>query len=167
MSKLIDSDRWAPLIGNLIIAFGYIEKITHECLEKWTSPTIYKHARTMNLSQRLEFTIDLLKEQNTPDFIKNPFLDDLSKIHKTIKIRNTIAHSPLLLEVIESETASFREVIYHNTNAQRSIEFEQLASASNEASAIVDRIYNYLAAMRLSNLEFSIPPDWNGLGKQQ
>ncbi|MND87507.1 hypothetical protein D3C76_528280 [compost metagenome] len=165
MSKLIDADRWAPLIGNLIIAFGYIESITHDCLRKWTTPTTYKHIKSMPLSQRLDFTIDLLREQNISESIKRSFIEDLLQIHKITKIRNTVAHSPLLLEIIGDETDSLREVICHNTNAHRSIEFDQLASASTEAIAIVDRFYDYLAAIRLANLEFSIPREWNGLGR--
>lgn len=159
--KIVDTEKWAPLIGRAIISFGYLESITHECIKAWTTPTISKHFQSLNLAKRIDLASDLLAHQNAPEPIKKEFTKDLKRIKQLVETRNTIAHSPLSLVIFDD---TMREAIFHASNSKRTIEFEALERTVIEVEAIIERLYRNQAAIRFSNIEFYVPPDWQGIG---
>jgi len=161
--KIVDIEKWAPLIGRAVISFGYLESITHECIKAWTTPTISKHSQSLNLAKRIDFASDLLAHQSAPEPTKIEFTKDLKRIKQLVEVRNTIAHSPLSLVIFDD---TMREAIFHASNSKRTIEFDALERTVIEVEAIIDRLYRNQAAIRFANIELSIPPEWQGLGSE-
>ena len=55
MANFVDSEhKWATLIGRIFVAFGAIEKLTHECMQEWLNETAYKHLKGSRLARRID-----------------------------------------------------------------------------------------------------------------
>lgn len=147
MSKLVDLDhKWATLIGRVFIAFGSIERQTHESLKKWLEDPVYPHIKHMKLSQRIDLLIDVVKKQNFEQENIDSFVADLTEAKSFAKRRNLIAHNPLMLFLFQEEP-NFIEAIVSNIKDDVTMEFhelEELAISSEElASNIIDGVTKF------------------------
>lgn len=147
MAKLVDLDhKWATLIGRVFIAFGSIERQTHESLKKWLEEPIYRHIKHMKLSQRIDLLVDVVKKQSFEQENIDSFIADLIKAKSLAKKRNLIAHNPLMLCLFHEET-DFIEAIVSNIKDDVTMEYhelEELAISSEElASNIIDGITKF------------------------
>lgn len=147
MAKIVDLDhRWATLIGRVFIAFGSIERQTHESLKKWLEEPVYPHVKHMKLSQRVDLLIDVVQQQSFDKDNIDSFIVDLKKAKNLTKTRNLIAHNPLMLCLFQ-EKKDFVEAIVSNVKDDVTMEFlelEELAASSEElASNIIDGVTKF------------------------
>ncbi len=126
MTEIFDFDiKWATLIGRLFIAFGYIEKITHNCLVEWLKDPIYPHIKNMNLGRRIDLVIDLAKAQEYTKENIEQFISHLKQAKTLSEKRNIVAHNPLMLTLFQGDP-DFVEVIQSIKKDEVFIEFHQL-----------------------------------------
>ncbi len=151
MVKIVDlNDKWAVLIGRLFIAFGSIERTTHNCLIDWLKDPTYAHISKMRFSQRVDVIIDLLGtlefvEQNKADLIQG-----LKKAKKLAEKRNIVAHNPLMLDLFDGD---FKEIIISNTKDGVTITFEELQQITQSAESLSTELINTCTKIKLEGWE--------------
>ncbi len=101
MVSLVNNEKWAPLIGELFLTFGSIEMAVQKCIKQWTTDVIYNHVKKDNLSKRIDLLINLVNAQDCSDSNKIVLIENLKAIRKLLEVRNTIAHSPLMLLIFQ------------------------------------------------------------------
>lgn len=164
MVSLVDSERWAPLIGRLFIAFGTVERATHECVRSWSNEAVYKHVKKMPLFGRIELAIDLVASQPFSAENKANFVASLRGAKKLAEYRNIIAHSPLALVLFrEQPDTPFREAIASNTDDSRFVEFAELQRVVEQAEASAESVQHNLAAFRVERIDFESLNRFGGL----
>jgi hypothetical protein len=154
MVSLIDSEKWAPLIGKLFIAFGTVERATHDCIRAWSNDVVYKHVKGMPFARRIDLAIDLVATQPFSDTSKATFIADFQATKILAQQRNVIAHSPLVLVLFSDEgNAAIYEALASNTDEARHIEFDELEDIVKEAEALADKINYNLATFRRESVD--------------
>ncbi len=101
MVSLVDSARWAPLIGRMFIAFGSIERTTHECIRNWAGEIVHKHFAKTPLSARIDLARDLAEAQDATEATKKAFVRSLLNAKNLAQNRNLVAHNPLCLVLLQ------------------------------------------------------------------
>ncbi|THK41832.1 hypothetical protein E8Q33_05940 [Methylophaga sp. SB9B] len=153
MAKLVDLDhKWATLIGRVFIAFGSIERQTHESLKKWLEEQVYPHVKHMKLSQRIDLLIDVVKKQNFEQENIDSFVADLTKAKTLAKKRNLIAHNPLMLCLFQEET-DFIEAIVSNLRDDVTMEFHELEALAISSEELAGNIIDGMTKFRLEGWE--------------
>ena len=134
MAKIVDLDhKWALMIGRVFIAFGAIEKLTHDCLIEWLKDPIYEHLKSSRLSTRIDLVIELVKAKDfKSDNVEN-FITLLNRAKKLAEKRNLLAHNPLLLDLFAGE---FQEIIQSNLKDDVYMTFEELVRIVEESEAM-------------------------------
>ncbi|WP_296060749.1 hypothetical protein [uncultured Amphritea sp.] len=168
MVKLVDSSRWEPLIGRLFIAFGSIERTTHQCIRDWAGSNIHKHFVRAGLSVRIDLAIDLTAAQEASEATKDVYCKSLQQAKQLAKYRNLVAHNPLCLVLLQDELeGSFLEAIAHSTDDNKFLSFDELLSIVEEAEQLAEDITHNFVAFRIEKLEFESLKSFPGLGKPQ
>jgi len=167
MTKLIDEERWAPLIGRFFIAFGRIESTTHECIRDWAGVRIHKYFARASLSSRLDLARDLVDEEDAEKVTKDHFIAAIAAARDLSKYRNLIAHSPLCLVLFQNEVDTpFLEAIASNTN-DRHILFEELEAAVRSAEKCANELSRAFATFRVEKMDFEVLQSFPGLRKPE
>lgn len=166
MVSLVDEEKWAPLVGHFLIAFGSIERVTHDCIRRWLGEILYKHIMNLPLSPLIELAIDLVSLQPYSDTDKAQFIRDLRNAKILVKQRNLLAHSPLQLVLYDDDpNMPLRETIASIKPNGAVVEFEELSEVVDRVKAIVKSLNHDIAAFRVSTLDLtSIPSNWKGFG---
>lgn len=151
MAKIVDlDDKWAIHIGRLFIAFGAIERTTHNCLIDWLKDPTYTHISKMRFSQRVDVIIDLLQELQFVEQNKVDLTVGLNKARKLAEKRNIVAHNPLMLDLFDGE---FKEVIISNTKVGVTITFEELEQLTKDAESLSTKLINICTKIKLEGWE--------------
>ena len=155
MVSLVDSARWAPLIGRMFIAFGSIERTTHQCIHDWAGETIHKHFARSPLSSRIDLARDLTKSQDAKKATKEAFVDLLLTAKKLAESRNLVAHNPLCLVVLQDTLDNpFLEAIAHNTDDSKLLSYEALVEIVRRTELCAEELVQNFVAFRLEKLDF-------------
>jgi len=115
---------WVTLIGRFMVAFGDIENITLLALERISSESLMRTARSLQLTKRIELLSEILgSKESISDEARANFIKSLAGAKKLSEMRNIIAHNPLLLTV-------------HLDSPGELIAGHEIVSARNEDSRI-------------------------------
>jgi len=97
LTSLVDPDReWANAIGTAFVAFGSIEDTTVLCLRELPSEPIWRFARKLKLTPRINLLLELLEPHKQPECLK--LVEALKQIRELAQTRNLLAHNPLILQ---------------------------------------------------------------------
>lgn len=165
MTKIVDSSRWEPLIGRLFLAFGSIERTTHECIRNWAGEKIHKHFTRASLSARIELAIDLAASQEVTEATKSAFCRALEQAKRLAQHRNHVAHNPLCLVLLQDDLEpSFLEAIAHNNKI---LSYEDLSSIVENAEHVAEELSHNFVEFRIEKLDFESLKSFPGLGKSR
>lgn len=138
MTKIVDLDhKWALMIGRVFIAFGAIEKLTHDCLIEWLQDPIYMHLKNQQLSKRIDLVIELVRSKGFKSDNTEKFVILLNAAKRLAEKRNLLAHNPLLLDLFSGE---FQEIIQSNLKDHVFIKFEELVKIVDESEALESQL---------------------------
>ena len=105
--KLLDARRaerpvWEMLVGRFMLAFGDIENATLLALERISSDSIMRTARSLLLAKRIELLTEILEaKEGISASARADFIETLARVKSLADKRNLIAHNPLILEFYE------------------------------------------------------------------
>lgn len=151
MAKIVDlNDKWAVLIGRLFIAFGAIERTTHNCLIDWLKDPTYTHISKMRFSRRVDVIIDLLEELDFLEKNKNNLILGLKKAKKLAEKRNIVAHNPLMLDLFDGD---FKEIIISNTKEGVTMNFQELKELTQTAESLSTELIHICTKIKLEGWE--------------
>lgn len=164
MIELVDSSRWEPLIGKLFIAFGGIERTTHECIREWAGEKIHKHFARASLSARIDLAIDLIESQEAKETTKDAFRKSLQQAKDLTKHRNLVAHNPLCLVLFQDELDTpFLEAIAHSTDENKFLSYEDLTSIMEKLEKVAEELLNNYIAFHVEKIDFESLKGFSGL----
>ena len=165
MVNLVDSARWAPLIGRMFIAFGSIEQTTHKCIRDWAGERIHKHFAKAPLSARIDLARDLAEAQNTTEAIKQAFVRSLLNAKNLAQKRNLVAHNPLCLVLLQDELDSpFLEAIAYSTDDSKFLSYEELAGIVEHTERCAEELIHNFVAFRVEKLDVESIKTFPSLG---
>lgn len=165
MVSLVDSARWAPLIGRMFIAFGSIERTTHQCIHDWAGKTIHKHFARAPLSSRIDLARDLARSQDAKKATQEAFVLSLLTAKKLAESRNLVAHNPLCLVVFQDTIDNpLLEAIAHHTDDSKILSYEALAEIVVRTELCAEELIQNFVAFRLEKLDFEDLNTFPGLG---
>ena len=156
----VDPRPWAPLIGRLFIAFGYIEKTTHDCICEWAGETIYKYVARFRFSDRLDLAADLAESRDATQTVKQQFKEALLKARELAKHRNLLAHNPLCLVFLQDGTDL--EAIA-NIDGDRHMSLGELEELVHAAERCSEDLLDRFVAFRVAKLDFEFLKSFPGL----
>jgi hypothetical protein len=155
MVSLVNPEPWAPLIGRLFIAFGGIERTSHECIREWAGETIHKHVARSRLSTRLALAADLAESRDASNSMKQEFKAALSQARDLAKHRNLVAHNPLCLVLLQDGIdAAFLEAIASKIDEDKHMSFGELEKVVIAAERCSDDLLQSFVAFRVARLDF-------------
>lgn len=136
-------DEFAPLIGKTIIGFANIEYFTYTALEILPNESIFKTACNLELCQRLDLLIEIVKGRK-PSEKATTFITSLTRCRKLAEKRNIIAHNPLIIETL-GNTLTPR--IKHCLKRNKSITLEELRLLCEEVNSLGGQLYDQFLFM--------------------
>lgn len=155
MAKLVDLDhKWATLIGRVFIAFGSIERTTHECLNKWLKDPVYPHIKNMRFASRVDLLIDVTEHHGFQKNHTAPFVANLKRAKELAQKRNLIAHNPLMLCLFQGEN-DFIEAIASTVKDDVTMEYHELEKLMTESETLASNLIE-------GSVKFSLE-GWEGL----
>ncbi|MET3514683.1 hypothetical protein ABIC63_002462 [Pseudacidovorax sp. 1753] len=164
MVSLVDSEKWAPLIGRVFIACGSIERTTHECIRDWAGEHIHKHFSRARLSQRIDLAHDLARIQDAKESTKEAFCNSLLEAKALIQHRNLIAHNPLCLMLLQDALDQpLIEAIAHTTDDGKFLSYEELAVIVEKVERCAEEIGHNFVAFRVEKIDFESLKKFPGL----
>lgn len=164
MVSLVDSARWAPIIGRMFIAFGSIERTTHECIRDWAGEIIHKHFANAPLSARIDLARDLAEAQSATDATQKAFVRSLLSAKKLAQNRNLVAHNPLCLVFLQdSLDRSFLEAVAHHTKEQKILSYEALVEIVDRTERCAEELVHNFVAFRVEKLDLESLKSFPGL----
>jgi len=165
MVSLVDSARWAPLIGRMFIAFGSIERTTHECIRNWAGERIHKHFAKAPLSARIDLARDLAEAQDATEATKKAFVRSLLNAKDLAQNRNLVAHNPLCLVLLQdSLDRPFLEAIAHNTDDSKFLSYEALVEIVGRTERCAEELIHNFVTFRMEKLDVESLKSFPGLG---
>lgn len=165
MVSLVDSTRWAPLIGRMFIAFGSIERTTHECIRDWAGEIIHKHFANASLSARIDLARDLAEAQDATVGTQEAFVRSLLNAKKLVQNRNLVAHNPLCLVLLQdSLDRDFLEAVAHHTNDRKLLSYEALVEVVGRTERCAEELIHNFVAFRVEKLDVESLKTFPGLG---
>lgn len=147
MAKITDlKGEWAVAVGRAMIAFGSIEHVTVVCLRNIPRDPLHKSTAALSLVPRVELLLEILAAR--PGKVFSELANGLSRIKPLAKIRNLIAHNPLVLQVFEAENGDygFKELIVA-LHKEQSISLPQLQKFADEAEQLAAELLQCSSAV--------------------
>lgn len=148
MVKLTNmSGIWSEPIGRVFLAFGSIEHAVLIGLRDIPKDKFQRTVVRMPLASRIELLIEIIESRSeVPYFV---FIDALKKAKELAKLRNILAHNPLVLEVYEAQGNFLTtEVIAAMHNEKHRMSFTELNEFVKEAEGLAEQLYECLARIR-------------------
>lgn len=131
--RLVDDEKWAPVIGHFMLAFGSIESSVNRLLQHWCSLRTLLFVRsTITLEQRIKLVKSLVEEQDLGASNRAILIANLNDVKALAATRNLIAHSPLTLLAFHSEPEDerglppLREVILSARDEEKHVSYDEL-----------------------------------------
>jgi hypothetical protein len=142
------SGMWAEPIGRAFLAFGSIEHAVLIGLRDIPIDSLQRAVIRMPLASRIDLLVEIIESRpEVPYFV---FATVLKKAKEQAKIRNILAHNPLILEVYETGEGNFltTEVIAAMHNKKHRMSFTELNEFVREAEGLSEQLYECLARIR-------------------
>jgi hypothetical protein len=142
MAKLVDLDgRWSNAIGRAFVAFGHIESIVDDCLDKVPRDNIRRFVSRLPLFPRIELLLEIM--EGHPAEILCRLSTQLKAVKELTKTRNLIAHNPLALSFFVGDDGEFthRETIVPMRQGIAEVDIQQLEHFAKEAEKITSELH--------------------------
>ncbi|MCV2350823.1 hypothetical protein [Paucibacter sp. Y2R2-4] len=166
MVKLVDSTPWIPLIGRLFIAFGSIERTSHDCIREWAGEKIHKHFAKASLSARLALIADLCESREASESTKKAFSAAVSEARSLSKYRNLVAHNPLCLVFLQGDLdTQVLEAIASNVD-DKHLRLEDLSKIAESAERCETKLLQAFVTFRAEALDLEHIEHFPGLGSR-
>lgn len=135
------TEEWAAEIGRGMIAFGAIEGAVDMCLKHALRDPIQRFARDLYLGPRIDLLLELLQGRSGECYAEVGTLLRQAKV--LAKTRNTIAHSPLMLDVYLKHDDSFhvKQTISDRKTDKRRLSFTDVTQFADESAALSSNLY--------------------------
>ncbi|TWR59802.1 hypothetical protein FIV41_13700 [Pseudomonas marginalis] len=138
----------------MFIAFGSIERTTHQCIHDWAGKTIHKHFARAPLSSRIDLARDLAKSQDAPKVTQEAFIHSLLTAKKLAESRNLVAHNPLCLVILQGAPDNpLLEAIAHHTDDSKLLSYEALVEIVERTELCAEDLVHNFVAFRLAKLD--------------
>lgn len=96
-------DKWAMAVGRAILAFGDVERVTHECLFGLLPRDAFACVARLRFPERADLVLALFRSGTA----SQERIQDLEKLlgqaKELAKVRNVIAHNPMEIGVYEDD----------------------------------------------------------------
>ncbi|MCP3684054.1 MAG: hypothetical protein GY861_15340 [bacterium] len=154
--------KWMPIVGRFILAFGDIENVTYFAIKQLPVDKIYETSWKLNFGTRVDLVLELVNNLTKATAeMKEEFRTLLIEAKQLSVIRNTVAHSPLMLMVYQhkSEEWAFvhEESLANIRNAENSITIEKLTEYTDRAEVLATELYeSYQKIYQIEDLDESI-----------
>lgn len=100
----VEREKWVALVGRLIVSFGDIENITYLGLLQLPKDSIFESTSKLGFGARVDLLLEILSGHKKLDpTLRKAFSEKLLAAKKLAEIRNTVAHSPLMLSVYQHQ----------------------------------------------------------------
>jgi len=155
MVRIINDEKWAPIVGKFMIAFGSIEKCVNELLRHQCGEAHMRFALTLMLAQRFKLLRELLSERSLSDVARSVLIANLDDAQELVRTRNLVAHNPLVLSMFHHDdeaTRTMREVIYAERNG-KAIEFEELIRLTDRATKVAAALAQNWIELDMAQME--------------
>lgn len=133
---------WATAIGQALVAFGDIEHVTVLCLRELPRDRIQRSVQSFRLGQRIDLLVEILEVN------EHPFGKDLSvkllRAKDLAKLRNIVAHSPLMMEIYQRGDGSIyaRDVVSGFPKGGRRLSLKDVQQLAVDAAALASELYD-------------------------
>ena len=108
MSGLATAERenadWQVLVGKAILFFGEIELISVKCLSHIPVDSLGRTAVRLEFGRRVELLLEILESRENPSVALRGLIEGFKSAKELAKIRNLIAHNPVMLDLYLNET---------------------------------------------------------------
>lgn len=140
--------KWSEPLGRAFLAFGSIEHAVLIALRDIPRENIQRAAAKMTLTNRIELLIEII--QSRPEAPYLVFATALKKAASLARLRNILAHNPLVMEIYETSDGDFltKEVIAAIHNEKHRMSFDDLNEFVREAEGLAEQLYECLARIR-------------------
>ena len=141
MVRIINDEKWAPVIGKLFIAFGTIEGCVNTLLKEWCSAKTFAHVIADPLERRVSLLKSLAFEQNIGEHNREVLIVNLNDVLAIATTRNLIAHNPLVMTIYldDASNPALLEVV-RSERSEKTIEFDKLVAIGNRAKRLADAL---------------------------
>jgi hypothetical protein len=164
MAKIVDPTPWIPQIGRIFIAFGGIERTSHDCIREWAGEKIHKHFARASLTARLNLAADLSESRNASELAKKAFTSAVSEAKALIKYRNLVAHNPLCLVFLQGDLdTQVLEAITSNVE-DKHLGLKELTDAAAYSEACEETLLHAFVAFRAEAINLEFIKSFPGLG---
>ena len=143
---------WSEPIGRAFLAFGSIEHAVLIALRDIPRESLQRAVIRMPFASRIELLVEIIESRpEAPYFVLATIL---KKAKEKAKIRNILAHNPLVLEVYETGEGNYltAEVIAAMHNKKHRMSFTELNEFVREAEELAEQLYECLARIRQLHL---------------
>lgn len=141
-----EREKWVALVGRLILSFGDIENITYLCLLQLPKDSIFESTSKLGFNARVDLVLEILKGQEKLDpRFREAFSEKILDAKKLAEIRNTVAHSPLMLSVYRHPTDEWIHTELNMGNAKnkyKAITLEKLSASTAKVEVLAKDLYN-------------------------
>lgn len=141
-----EREKWVAVVGRLILSFGDIENITYLGLLQLPKDSIFESTSKLGFGARVDLLLEILNGREKLDpTLRKAFSDKLLAAKTLAEIRNTVAHSPLMLSVYQHPTEEWihTELSLGNAkNKDEALTLEKLSASTDEVEGLAKDLYN-------------------------
>ena len=138
-------ERWAGLVGRVILAFGEIELSILQCLIHVPKENLYQQYREKEFLVKAKKAIEVLNNSKIKPRLRVKMVKLVNLAIKKAKDRNLIAHNPLHLgfysDVDVVGSLDFRHEIRSLRQQEIFITLPQLEALASEVERLAQNIY--------------------------
>jgi hypothetical protein len=141
-----ERERWALLVGRLVLSFGDIEFHLLQCLVHVPAQNLYGQYRDKEFVAKANKAIEVLRGSTIKPQRVKKLVSLVNKAIKCAKNRNLIAHNPLRLAIYSSGIGNldFRPEIRSLRNQERFLTLPELEALASESEALAGQFYEAL-----------------------
>ena len=95
--------RWRVAVGRFILSFGSVEWFTFHMLAELPTERLLESTMRLSFGQRLDIVEQLFRDKSLEPELYKRAIELLEKARSLSKIRNLLAHNPLLLNLFDDK----------------------------------------------------------------
>ncbi|MFT2792932.1 hypothetical protein ACMV5I_23085 [Serratia sp. T13T92] len=156
--NIVDTEKWAPVVGKFVLGFGSLEHHTYILLKKHVEPIVLKYTSNLPFKTRIKFLRNIFVNHK----YSQRYTACMDSIIELIDMRNLIAHNPLFLVFYEEpEDRVYDEAIGSYKKINELILYEDLVKAVNKIESIEHELISISAEITLEKINFTMNDDVN------
>ena len=136
-SHIAEIEEWQTAVGKAIVSFAELELITYKCLAHIPMDQISESSSRLPFSRRVDLIVEILEGRSSPPETVSEFVAMLKQAKELAKIRNDIAHNPVMLNVFVHKTTGDL-LLEHSIAIARGNRFIDISSAKEFAADVED-----------------------------